>query len=200
SEYFGQTQISAQQAVVCASDLSVPAAVFSLPLENPEALESMLVQVPSGLTVTEVYDLGSYGSVVISEGRLPVPTHVAVPGDEAVAQQQYNDQHRIILDDASNRQNPEAVIYPQGGLAADNTLRVGDQAGAFTAVLSYSYDAWRLQPVGEVTFEATNTRLDAPARHPEANLRVAAFNVLNFFNGDGQDGGFPTSRGARNTE
>ena len=200
SEYFGQTQISAQDVVVCASDMSVPAVTFSLPLENPEALESMLVQVPAGLTVTEVYDLGRYGSVVLSEGRLPVPTHVAAPGEGAMAQQQYNDRHRIILDDASNQQNPGTVIYPQAGLAADNTLRVGDQAGAFTAVLSYGFDAWRLQPVSEVTFEATNARPAAPARHPEANLRVAAFNVLNFFNGDGQGGGFPTARGARNAE
>ncbi len=200
SEYFGQTQISAQDVVVCASDMSVPAVTFSLPLENPEALESMLVQVPAGLTVTEVYDLGRYGSVVLSEGRLPVPTHVAAPGEDAMAQQQYNDRHRIILDDASNQQNPGTVIYPQAGLAADNTLRVGDQASAFTAVLSYGFDAWRLQPVSEVTFEAINARPAAPARHPEANLRVAAFNVLNFFNGDGQGGGFPTARGARNAE
>ena len=28
------------------------------------------------------------------------------------------------------------------------------------------------------------------------SLKVAAFNVLNYFNGDGQGGGFPTSRGA----
>ncbi|MBN1313846.1 MAG: ExeM/NucH family extracellular endonuclease, partial [Anaerolineales bacterium] len=31
-------------------------------------------------------------------------------------------------------------------------------------------------------------------------LKVASFNVLNYFNGDGQGGGFPTSRGARTLE
>jgi hypothetical protein len=30
----------------------------------------------------------------------------------------------------------------------------------------------------------------------KGNLRVATFNVLNYFNGDGEGGGFPTSRGA----
>ena len=30
----------------------------------------------------------------------------------------------------------------------------------------------------------------------ESNLRVASFNVLNYFNGDGMGGGFPTARGA----
>lgn len=30
------------------------------------------------------------------------------------------------------------------------------------------------------------------------NLKVAGFNVLNYFNGDGQGGGFPTERGAKN--
>ena len=28
------------------------------------------------------------------------------------------------------------------------------------------------------------------------SVKVASFNVLNFFNGDGMGGGFPTSRGA----
>ena len=35
----------------------------------------------------------------------------------------------------------------------------------------------------------------APTFGP-TNVKLASFNVLNFFNGDGADGGFPTSRGA----
>ena len=41
----------------------------------------------------------------------------------------------------------------------------------------------------------TNPRTPAPAP-VGGNLKVASFNVLNFFNGDGLGGGFPTSRGA----
>ena len=41
----------------------------------------------------------------------------------------------------------------------------------------------------------TNPRPPAPAP-VGGNLKVASFNVLNFFNGDGLGGGFPTARGA----
>ena len=52
-----------------------------------------------------------------------------------------------------------------------------------------------MQPVGPVSFTATNPRTPAPDA-VGGNLRVASFNVLNFFNGNGLGGGFPTSRGA----
>ncbi|HAB08285.1 MAG TPA: ribonuclease, partial [Alcanivorax sp.] len=70
----------------------------------------------------------------------------------------------------------------------------------FRAIVSYGFEEWRLQPVDDITFRAANPRPAAPPRAPGSNLRVAAFNVLNFFNGDGQGGGFPTARGADNAE
>jgi len=39
----------------------------------------------------------------------------------------------------------------------------------------------------------------APPAVGAANLKIASFNVLNYFNGDGNGGGFPTSRGANNS-
>lgn len=48
-------------------------------------------------------------------------------------------------------------------------------------------------------FVASNPRTTAP-EIAEGNLKVASLNVLNFFNGDGQGGGFPTPRGADNAE
>ncbi|MFM9701379.1 hypothetical protein, partial [Streptomyces europaeiscabiei] len=55
---------------------------------------------------------------------------------------------------------------------------------------------YRIHPTVQPEFTATNPRTDAPELHSDANLRIASFNVLNYFNGDGQGGGFPTSRGA----
>ena len=57
-----------------------------------------------------------------------------------------------------------------------------------------------MQPVGPVPFEAANPRTAAP-EDVGGNLRVASFNVLNLFNGNGTHqegaaGGFPTARGA----
>ena len=52
-----------------------------------------------------------------------------------------------------------------------------------------------MQPTAPVNFTHTNPRPAAPDA-VGGNLKVASFNVLNFFNGDGAGGGFPTARGA----
>jgi len=98
-------------------------------------------------------------------------------------------------------QNPDTVAYPQGGLSADNTLRVGDTLPGLTGVLGFGFDRYRVQPVGEVVFDHTNPRPASPAE-VGGEIQVAAFNVLNYFNGNGTGqagaaGGFPTARGAQ---
>jgi hypothetical protein len=61
--------------------------------------------------------------------------------------------------------------------------------------MDFRFSAYRIQPVGPIAFTAANPRTPAPPP-VGGNVRVASFNVLNFFNGDGLGGGFPTSRGA----
>ncbi|MBM7332183.1 ExeM/NucH family extracellular endonuclease [Alloalcanivorax marinus] len=203
-EYYGLTQISADQRAVCEQNVTVTPVVLTLPfddLANREALEGMLVSVEQPLTVSDNYELARYGSVTLSDGRLFNPTNVAAPGDAARAVKEANTRNRILLDDASNVQNPDTVIYPDGGLAANNTLRAGYRTRPFQAVFTYGFNEWRLQPVGEVRFDpAANPRSPAPDRAAGSDLRVASFNVLNYFNGDGAGGGFPTPRGAKSSE
>ena len=52
-----------------------------------------------------------------------------------------------------------------------------------------------MQPVGPIEFDHTNPRPATP-EDVGGEVQVAAFNVLNYFNGDGAGGGFPTARGA----
>lgn len=208
-EKYGQTQLTLSGAVaVCASGQSVTPATLALPVDSPNAFaayEGMLVRLPQTLTVTEVYELGRYGSVLLSNGRLRTPTSV-VPPPQAKAVAEANARNRLILDDGSNKQNPATVPYPAPALSAANTLRAGYTAADVEGVLELRYGAWRLQPVPGArtpTFGASaNPRTAAPARDPRANLRVASFNVLNYFNGDGAGGGFddPSNRGAKNYE
>ncbi|MFP1681881.1 ExeM/NucH family extracellular endonuclease [Alloalcanivorax sp. C16-1] len=204
SEYYGLTQISADQRAVCEQGVTVTPVVLTLPfddLADREALEGMLVSVEQPLTVSDNYELARYGSMTLSNGRLFNPTNVAAPGDPARAVKQANARNQVLLDDASNAQNPATVIYPEGGLAADNTLRAGYRTRPFQAVFTYGFSQWRLQPVGEVRFDATaNPRAPVPDRAAGSDLRVASFNVLNYFNGDGNGGGFPTARGAKSSE
>ena len=160
------------------------------------ASEGMLVSYTQTLTATEVFNLGRFGEVSLSGiGRLYNTTAVALPGAPAEAVAAQNARSRIILDDASNTQNNDPTRYPQGGLSATNTLRVGDTLNGLDGVMDFRFGSYRIQPVGAVNFIATNLRTPAPAA-VGGNLKVASFNVLNYFNGNGLGGGFPTSRGA----
>lgn len=205
-EKYGQTQLTLSGAIaVCANGQTVTPATLTLPVDSPNAFaayEGMLVRLPQTLTVTDNYELGRYGSVLLSNGRLRTPTSV-VPPSQAQSQIDANARNRLILDDGSNKQNPASVPYPVPQLSAANTLRTGYTVRDVQGVLEVRYGAWRVQPVpgaAAPTFDArANPRTNAPARDPHANLRVASFNVLNYFNGNGLGGGFddPNNRGAK---
>jgi len=200
TEFSGLTEIASVNAIeICATGASVPAASVSLPVAaigDLESYEGMLVNLAQTLTATEVFNLGRFGEVSLSGvGRLFNPTAVALPGAPAQAKLAENNRSRIILDDGNNQQNIDPTRYPQGGLSASNTLRVGDTLPGLTGVMDFRFANYRIQPVGPLAFDHANPRTPAPAP-VGGTLKVASFNVLNFFNGDGLGGGFPTARGA----
>ncbi|ABI90743.1 endonuclease/Exonuclease/phosphatase family protein [Burkholderia ambifaria AMMD] len=206
-EKYGQTQLTLSGAIaVCANGQTVTPATLTLPVDSPNAFaayEGMLVRLPQTLTVTDNYELGRYGSTMLSNGRLRTPTSVVSPS-QAQTQIDANARNRLILDDGSNKQNPASVPYPAPALSAANTLRSGYTVRNVEGVLEVRYGAWRVQALpgaAAPTFDTrANPRTNAPARDPKSNLRVASFNVLNYFNGNGMGGGFddPNNRGAKN--
>ena len=203
-EYYDSTQISdVVQVAVCATGQSVSATKISLPLasqDDLEAFEGMLVTLDQELVVTNNFGLGRYGEVELATERLYQGTQVAMPGDAANAVEVENLTKKILVDDGSTVQNSDPTAYPTPGLSAENTLRTGDSVNSVTGALAYSFSTYRIHPTVAPKFIATNPREDAPELNPEADLRVASFNVLNYFNGDGQGAGFPTSRGADSLE
>ena len=184
---------------VCSSGASVTPVTVSFPvsdLNDWEAYESMLVNIPQTLTVSGNYTLGRYGSVDLSNGRLYQPTNIVAPGSAAATQLDLNNRNRILLDDGDTVQNSDPVLYPApGGLSASNTLRSGDTVTGLTAVLEQRFSNYQLQPAGIINFTHSNARTAVPAA-VGGSLKVTSFNVLNYFNGDGSGGGFPTARGA----
>ena len=184
---------------VCGGGNSVTPATVSLPvasLADWERYEGMLIRIPQTLTVSDNFTLGRFGEVGLSvNGRLRSPTHSATPGAEASALQDLNNRSRIILDDADSRPNIDPTVYPAPGLSAANSLRLGATISGLTGVLEQRFSAYRVQPVGPIAFTDANPRAAAPAS-VGGTLKVASFNVLNYFNGDGLGGGFPTTRGA----
>ena len=119
--------------------------------------------------MTEVFTLGRFGEVDLSVGgRLDTPTNEVAPGDDAIALQEQNDLRRILLDDGLDIQNPDPVAYPQGGLSAENTLRVGDTLPSLTGVLGDGFE-----PLPGAAGGADRVRPRQPAARPHPRTSAA---------------------------
>jgi predicted extracellular nuclease len=207
SDFQDQTQISSSAIVKCGTDTVTPTDV-SLPFASAtgaERWEGMLVRLPQTLSVTEHFQLGRFGQVVVSSGgRLAQPTNVVSPGAPALALQAANNLNRLIIDDHLQNQNPDPILFGRGGLplSASNTLRGGDTATGIVGVMTYTWagnsaspNAYRVRPInaldGSVEFLAANARpAAAPAR--TGTTRVAGMNLLNYYNTfDGSSGSPP---------
>lgn len=166
-----------------------------------EQYEGMVVYFVDPLSIAEYYQLGRYGRIVLSEGGRPYQfTQVYLPdADDYAAYQDALSRRTIFLDDFNNTQNRTDIIYhPQpGGMSPTNTFRGGDTLTGLVGIVNYAGDEWRIEPLVSrpATPAPTNPR-PTVAPHVRGTVQVASFNVLNYFNGDGQGGGFPTSRGA----
>lgn len=161
-----------------------------------EALEGQLVHIPQELVVNGTYLLGRHGSFDVAAERLFTPTQVVNPGVEAQQLAASYELQRLVIDDNQAPQ-PAQIPYPAPALSADNTLRSGDKVQPMTGVLSEYNGRYRLQPTSTLSFTHSNPRPAAPERlADERAVRVATFNVLNYFNGNGPSQTFPTDRGA----
>ncbi len=180
-EYFDLTEITSVTQTTLCGTATLPAPVaITLPvaaIADLERYEGMYVVFPQELSVTEVFGVGRYGEVGLSvNGRRFQPTNYVEPGAPANAEQSLNDRSRILLDDASNVQNPAVVPY----LAPDNTLRPNDTTDGLTGTLSYGFNFYRVYPTETVTFTRDNPRDTVPA-DVGGTVKVASFNVLNYF-------------------
>ncbi|GAB3945602.1 ExeM/NucH family extracellular endonuclease [Corynebacterium tapiri] len=206
-EHYGTTQLK-DVTVSPAQGLDpvTPLDITVLPAER-EPLEHMLLNITGQYTVTDNYQINSYGEVGLVDGTTPLrqPTDVVTPGAEATAMQAENDARRLILDDGrtrnysrSDQQTPLPYLIQNGGTTTA-PLRVGDGVDfAHPVVLDFDHDQWRLQPTQPVTGN-TNTA-DLPitwqnSREAElsamdsvaGDTSIAAFNVLNYFTTLGED-------------
>ncbi|WP_414521180.1 ExeM/NucH family extracellular endonuclease, partial [Umezakia ovalisporum] len=198
------TVLSENNLLPSASTLSFPL----MSVDDLEAFEGMRVNIPQTLTVTEHFQLGRFGQIVLSadgnsnqpgtDGRLEQYTQFNAPS--VTGYSSYLEEIakvRIILDDGQTIQNPDPIIHGGGGvpLSANNTLRGGNTVSGLSGILDERFGEYRIQPVNPVNFISSNLR---PETAPDVagRLKVASFNVLNYFNGDGLGGGFPTARGA----
>ena len=199
-EFQDQTQVTAfaDGVAVCDAGVDVEPTEVTLPFADAadkERYEGMLVALPQSLTVTEHFQLARFGQVLLSAGgRLAQPTNVVAPGADADALQARNDLNEILVDDALQNQNADPIAFGRNGepLSASNTLRGGDTTTGTVGVMTYTWGGnaaspndYRVRPVGamggSIDFEAVNERTSAP-EPVGGDLKVASFNVLNYFN------------------
>jgi predicted extracellular nuclease len=161
----------------------------TLPVPDADGLEryeGMLVTITGSLTVQQNFFQGRYGQLTVAAGgRRETPTNRFRPlTPEALALADLNARSTLLLDDNTSVQNPDPTPY----LAPDGTARAGDTVSSLTGALDFGLAtnrsdgpvAYRLQPTAAPSFGASNPR---PAVPPAVggNLRLAAFNVLNYF-------------------
>jgi len=203
-EFGGASQIdaSAGSVTIRSSGNDLPTAtMLSLPAGGStnvegtfENVEGMIVTFAGNLVVSEYYRLARYGQLVLTDGSRPYQfTHRHTPSATGYAAFLADlSTRRIVLDDDNSNQNEsinppqredEAYPYPGGGMSNTNRFRGGDSIRGLTGVMHWAFDGWRIHPIPErfdYTFTAENPRPTVPAE-VGGRLRVAAFNVLNYF-------------------
>jgi uncharacterized repeat protein (TIGR01451 family) len=183
-EYFSLTEISSVTSAITGTTIdTILPGLITLPVPvgtTLEPYEGMLVEIDD-LTVSQNYFQGRYGQLTLSsQGRMYNPTNGNGLGDTF----DLNMRRMIILDDNTSGQNPVPIPY----VGQDNTNRAGDLIADLTGTLDYgpinsSFPParhFRLMPTDVVTITRLNQRTSAPEA-VGGNLKVASFNVLNYF-------------------
>ena len=207
SEYYGLTQITPTSAssvkVLTDTVPSVLPATVNWPTSETarETLEGMLLAPQGDYTVSDTYATNQYGEILLASGTSPLiqPTEIAAPGVAAYAAGlAANNNISVTLDDGAtiNFLSSANQGIPVPWVSNDNPVRVGE-AVSFTAPVIFDFrnSKWKFQPteqltvanaanVQPVTFE--NTR-EAVPQDVGGDLKLATFNVLNYFTTLGAD-------------
>ena len=168
---------------------------------------------PAGdYTVTDSYDgtpftqdssrgfqmQGEFGLAANSTEPLMIPTELYDQSDAAsiAARRAYNDAHAVVLDDGADidytSNTFEDTAFPW--LTPDHTVRVGASVSFVKPViLEYRRDLWRVQPQSKIAPGSTGSsqvtfEQDRPAQPEDVggDLKIATFNMLNYFNTTGE--------------
>jgi len=168
----------------CSSGQELPLTTVELPLGGleREALEGMRIQPAGVLTVTDTYQLGRGKFSLAGNGFQFVATEVLAPGSEAENYNRINRNHTLPASFVNNAVHRDLLV---SGLSVTH----------LTGVLAHDERSLRVS-VQSISASQPSA-LTPPGKAGADELRVIGMNLLNFFNGDGKGGGFPTPRGAK---
>ncbi|HEV2888199.1 MAG TPA: ExeM/NucH family extracellular endonuclease [Jatrophihabitans sp.] len=214
TEFFGMTELNVAAADVV--DLGAPPAAVTAATTSGwpttdaarESLEGMLYRPTGAFTVTNTFSTNQFGEVGLASGTKPLiqRTEVEKPGPAASSPTEADNAARAVtLDDGSSTN----FLATSGGLLVNGNLtppyvsqsapvRVGEPV-TFTSdvIVDWRNSAWKFQPTSTVigpdntsspvTFGNTRTAAPDDALIGNADLKVASFNVLNYFTTLGTD-------------
>ena len=205
NEYFGETQISATRVEVtlagagalAETEVSLPATATITNSDGEliadlEFLEGMLVRFPQALTATSLFGLERYGEILMSQnGRLVQFTNQNAPDVAGYAA--HLDQvaaRSIMLDDGLSVQNADPIRYLNHSFLAPTpypAIRIGDTTANLHGNIRFARgsgsdgkEIYRLVPTSDPSWVSVNAR-PAGAPNVGGTLKVASFNVLNYF-------------------
>lgn len=192
-----------------AADLETPTQV-KLPIATSTTLERyegmhIDISAASGkdLFVADTYTFARFGETTLYADAVPLTyTEFNAPSVAGyTAYQDFLSRNSIQLEDGNSAQNPTLAKLNSGsmilrdhtadgvsnasamGVQADgsvNFIRAGDHTSSVTGVLGYSFGTYELQPTANVNLVAA----PRPTGSPDvgaAEVKVASFNVLNYF-------------------
>ncbi|WP_274451922.1 ExeM/NucH family extracellular endonuclease [Aeromonas bestiarum] len=196
-EYFNQTQLNADQLVVTQPMVALLPAVDLVPvagetlnqlLERHEGMRVRLVP-ESSLVVTRNFSFdydGKRNNLVLAYGAPLIKStqKFAAMSEEASQWALRNQQNQLVVE--TDAKTPDGVLpwYPAFN-AEDGYLRIGDKLNGLEGALGYSYNLFRLVASnridsGDIDHSGWD-RAETPELAEAGDLRVASFNVLNFF-------------------
>jgi len=179
------TSPAASNVIICSTGNTIAPTAVNLPVgavSDFEKYESMLVTFPQALVISEYFNFDQFGEIVLTSQRHMTPTALVEPGAHAQAAAAAFLLDRITLDDGRTNQNPDPAIHPNGSVFnMGNLFRGGGTVTNVTGVLDYAYSLYRIQPtVVGASYLDINPRTASP-EIIEGDLKVASFNVLNYF-------------------
>ncbi|HHF2859791.1 TPA: ExeM/NucH family extracellular endonuclease [Vibrio diabolicus] len=229
-EYYSNTQLSSDANSYVKTGTSNASLVTPLTIKEGETLrdalerhEGMQVELSSAseLFVTRNfsydYDSRRNNMMLSHEAPLFKPTQLhAAESDAAVTLAKENAANRIYLESDSKAPNGQIPYFPtfaqdldQNG-SSEQHIRLGSRVEGLQGVVTYSYNEYRLIATNEVdssNFVTSGDDFDVARKAAptiaDSDLRVASFNVLNYFTSvadSGHDNPTGQNRGATNLD
>ncbi|MGO1296068.1 MAG: ExeM/NucH family extracellular endonuclease [Vibrio sp.] len=202
-----------QQPAPQAQDIAVASSDESF-AQTLERYEGMLVRLPTSLDMRIArvfgYDYDAYrNNMVLAQGQVNYHPNQFYPAGSTQSEkvQLANQQRTLVIETDNPAQDGYIPYYPnfartdvnQDG-SADDYLRINDTISNLEGIVTYTYSHYRLLATNTISDQDVvhNTPRTESPRVEHGDLRIASFNVLNYFNSpfNGDPNPFGDNRGA----